>query len=54
MTGWSFRDVMKVAELADMKLNSIGSGYVIKQNVNSGAELKEGEYLIVELKNPSE
>lgn len=54
MTGWSFRDVMKVAELAEMKLSSTGSGYVIKQNVASGAVLKKDEHLIVELQKASE
>jgi len=54
MTGWSFRDVMKLAELTDMRLSSTGSGYVIKQNVAQGAELKEGSHLIVELQKRSE
>lgn len=54
MIGWSFRDVMKVAELAEMKLSSTGSGFVIKQNVASGSALKEGEHLIVELQKASE
>lgn len=54
MSGWSFRDVMKVAEAAKMKLSSTGSGYVIKQNVAVGAALKEGEHLIVELRKNSE
>jgi len=54
MIGWSLRDVMKVAEVANMKLNSVGNGYVIKQNVNKGSALKEGEFLIVELSKPSE
>ena len=31
MTGWSLRDVMKVAEVANMKLNSVGSGYVVNR-----------------------
>jgi penicillin-binding protein 2B len=53
MTGWSFRDVMKVAELANMKLSSTGSGFVIKQNVASGSALKEGDHLIVELQKAS-
>ena len=53
MTGWSLRDVMKVAESAEMKLNSVGSGYVVKQNVAAGSALKKGEYLIVELNKPS-
>lgn len=54
MSGWSLRDVMKVAEVAKMKLNSIGNGYVVKQNVKLGSVMKEGEFLIVDLNRPSE
>jgi len=52
MTGWSIRDVMKVAEAANLKLNSVGNGYVVKQNVKEGTVIKEGEFLIVELNDP--
>lgn len=54
MEGWSLRDVMKVAKIAGMKLNSTGSGYVFKQNIKAGAILKKGDYLIVDLKTPEE
>ena len=54
MTGWSLRDVMKVAEVADLKLNSVGNGYVVKQNIKAGSPMKEGEFLIVDLDRPSE
>ncbi|WP_174733834.1 penicillin-binding protein [Mesobacillus harenae] len=54
LTGWSLRDVMKVAQIANLKLNKAGSGYVVKQNVQSGGVLKEGEYLIVQLETPLE
>lgn len=53
MMGWSIRDVMKVAEVANMKLNSVGNGFVVKQNVTAGSIMKEGDYLIVELNRPS-
>jgi penicillin-binding protein 2B len=53
MMGWSIRDVMKVAEVANMKLNSVGNGFVVKQNVTAGSTMKEGDYLIVELNRPS-
>ncbi|WP_071395433.1 penicillin-binding protein [Bacillus tuaregi] len=52
MTGWSIRDVMKVAEVADLKLNSVGNGYVVKQNLLEGTVIKPGEFLIVELNDP--
>lgn len=54
MNGWSLRDVMKVAKLADLKLNTVGSGYVVKQNLKAGSALREGDYLIVELEQPAE
>lgn len=54
MTGWSLRDVMKVAKISGMKLNSTGSGYVIKQNIKEGALLNKGDFLIVNLKSPEE
>lgn len=54
MTGWSLRDVMKVANLANLKLNISGNGYVIKQNLHSGSPLKEGDYLVVHLQTPDQ
>jgi penicillin-binding protein 2B len=54
MTGWSLRDVMKVAKLSGVKLNSTGSGYVVKQNIAEGAVLHDGDFLIVDLKTPEE
>jgi penicillin-binding protein 2B len=54
MTGWSLRDVMKVAKLSGVKLNSTGSGYVVKQNIAEGAVLHNGDFLIVDLKTPEE
>jgi penicillin-binding protein 2B len=54
ITGWSLRDVMKVAKLSGVKLNSTGSGYVVKQNITEGAVLRKGDFLIVDLKTPEE
>jgi penicillin-binding protein 2B len=54
MNGWSLRDVMKVAKLANLKLNTVGNGYVVKQNLKAGAALSEGDYLIVELEPPAQ
>ncbi|MFP7296032.1 penicillin-binding protein [Neobacillus niacini] len=53
-TGWSLRDVMKVAKITGVKLNSTGSGYVVKQNLKDGALLRKGDFLIVDLKTPEE
>lgn len=53
-SGWSLRDVMKVAKISGVKLNSTGSGYVVKQSLKEGALLREGDFLIVDLKTPEE
>jgi penicillin-binding protein 2B len=54
MYGWSLRDVMKVANLTGLKLNSTGSGYVMKQNIKAGSLIKKGDFLIIDLKSPEE
>ncbi|NKE05372.1 penicillin-binding protein [Mesobacillus selenatarsenatis] len=52
MTDWSLRDVMKLAQIADIKLNKAGSGYVTKQSLKPGIPINKGENLIVELETP--
>lgn len=52
LTNWSLRDVMKLAQITDVKLNKAGSGYVTKQNLKPGSPINEGENLIVELETP--
>jgi penicillin-binding protein 2B len=54
MTGWSLRDVQKLANMTGVKLNSKGSGYISKQNIKAGALLRGGDYLIVELMTPED
>ncbi|PLT34303.1 penicillin-binding protein [Bacillus sp. V5-8f] len=54
MLGWSLRDVMKAASIANLDLNTSGSGFVAKQNLKPGSVIKEGEYCIVELKKPED
>jgi penicillin-binding protein 2B len=54
MYGWSLRDVMKVANLTGLKLNSTGSGYVMKQNITAGSLIRKGDFLIIDLKSPEE
>lgn len=49
MTNWSKRDVMKVAELLDLKLNMIGDGYVSKQNITPNSPIQKGDLLVVNL-----
>lgn len=54
MLSWSLRDVLQVANLAGLKVNSKGSGYVTSQNIKAGALLRKGDFLIVDLKTPEE
>lgn len=54
MTGWSLRDVMKVANIAGLKLNSKGQGYVTQQNIQPKTIMRNGDFLIVDLKTPEE
>ncbi|GIW49661.1 MAG: hypothetical protein KatS3mg080_0272 [Anoxybacillus sp.] len=53
VTGWSLRDVMKLADLLQLKPSFIGSGYVFRQNIAPGAVVKQHDYIIVELAKPS-
>ncbi|MBP2077543.1 penicillin-binding protein [Oceanobacillus polygoni] len=52
--GWSLRDVMKLAELMQLKTETFGSGYVVTQNIPEGTPLKENDYLGIELLPPNE
>lgn len=54
LTGWAFRDVTKIADIAGLKLNVIGKGYVTKQSIQANSEFKDGDYLVVELNPPFE
>lgn len=54
MKGWSLRDVMKVAKLADLKLSTSGNGYVVGQSINPGSQLKQGDSLKVDFKFPED
>lgn len=49
LTGWSLRDVMKFVKISNLKLNTVGNGYVIEQNLSPGSNLSDGDYLIVDL-----
>lgn len=54
LTGWSLRDVMKVASIAKLQLNTAGTGFVTNQNTKAGKTMKEGDYFVVELTDPKE
>ncbi|WP_430786118.1 penicillin-binding protein [Virgibacillus flavescens] len=52
ISGWSMREVYKMADLVDLKIEIMGNGYVVKQSIKKGTVLKTGDYLGVELKLP--
>ncbi|UOQ43138.1 penicillin-binding protein [Halobacillus salinarum] len=50
--GWSLRDVHRLAQAFDLKIETMGSGYVTKQSIDPGTSLKNNGYLVVELAPP--
>lgn len=54
VTGWSLRDVVKIASLANLQLSTTGSGYVTKQNISVGSVVEAGDHLVIHLKAPTE
>ncbi|WP_226578477.1 penicillin-binding protein [Halobacillus litoralis] len=52
LTGYSVRDVHRLVKYFDLKIETMGSGYVQKQSIPAGTEIKEGDYLVVELTTP--
>src|SRR5699024_6416149 len=52
VAGWSQRDVLKLADLLDLKADISGSGYVSKQSIEAGKKIKENETLKIELSSP--
>lgn len=51
--GWSLREVIKLADLLDLQLEFLGSGYVTQQSIQVDTPLKQGDYLGIELSAPS-
>jgi len=54
MTGWSKRDVLKVAQLAELKINMVGNGYAVKQNLKPKSAIKPGDHLVVNFETQKE
>ncbi|MFD2925422.1 penicillin-binding protein [Halobacillus naozhouensis] len=52
LTGWSLRDVQRLADYFNLKMETMGSGYVVKQSIAKGSKLKDDGYLVVELSPP--
>jgi len=52
LRGFSLRDAMKVANVLGLRPSTKGTGYVVSQSIRPGAEVRKGDYLIVELAPP--
>ncbi|MBP3952131.1 penicillin-binding protein [Bacillus suaedae] len=48
LTGWSNRDVRKLASVLDLHVTIMGNGFVTKQNIEPGSTIKKGEYIVVD------
>lgn len=54
LRGWSLRDALKVSELLGLKPSIKGSGYVVAQSIAPRSSVREGDYLVLELAEPSQ
>jgi penicillin-binding protein 2B len=54
VTGWSKREIVQLAEILDLKLETFGNGFTVMQSIEPGTPLQEGAYLGVELLPPGE
>lgn len=52
LTGYSVRDVHRLVKYFDLNIETMGSGFVKKQSIPAGSNIKEGGYLVVELEPP--
>ncbi|WP_099157989.1 penicillin-binding protein [Virgibacillus ndiopensis] len=52
LAGWSLRDVLQLADLVQLDIETIGNGYVFSQSIKQGTAIKKGDYLGVELEPP--
>ncbi|MDN6730811.1 MAG: penicillin-binding protein [Atopostipes suicloacalis] len=49
LSNWSRNDVLKVAELTGSKMNFIGEGYVVEQDLKAGSYIKPGQEITITL-----
>ncbi|MRX70815.1 PASTA domain-containing protein [Bacillus lacus] len=54
ITGWSKRDILKLAKLMELDISFEGSGYGASQNIPAGKELRKADKLVVGLNNPED
>ncbi|MEI5906074.1 penicillin-binding protein [Bacillus spongiae] len=54
LKGWSIKDVLKVANVAELKLDIIGSGFAVKQTITPSSIVNKGDPLTVTFQSPNE
>jgi penicillin-binding protein 2B len=54
MKGWSIRDVFKIANIAELRINMVGNGFAVSQNIQPDTPVNENEPLVVNFKTPEE
>lgn len=54
LTGWSARDVMKLANFLDLKLKLSGNGYAVSQNISKNQAVQKNDTLSVKLQRPKQ
>ncbi|MYL19089.1 PASTA domain-containing protein [Halobacillus litoralis] len=54
LTGYSLRDVQRLAKHFNLNMEIMGSGYVETQSIAAGSDMKDGGYLVVELAVPEQ
>jgi penicillin-binding protein 2B len=54
MKGWSIRDVFKVANISGLRINMVGKGFAVSQNIQPDSPVKEDEPLVVNFETPEE
>jgi penicillin-binding protein 2B len=54
MKGWSIRDVFKIANMAELRINMVGKGYAVSQNIQPDTPVNKNEPLVVNFKTPEE
>lgn len=53
VTGWSSRDVMKLANFLDLELEVKGNGYAVSQTIKKGERVQKNDRLTVKLQSPA-
>lgn len=54
MFGWSFRDMLKLTKVLELKPSIFGTGFVTSQSMQPGSVVRVGDYITVELAHRNE